>query len=286
MIDSVKNFWENVSDEVAQRETLANQIVGDFAGDGSENKIDGNTTYDDNLRKELVKANNPHSCTQFFGRKKPQDNQGLTNHCTAYSFAEVVENQLALRGFPGVKIEGEAVWAAMRRCGLGDENKGAWVHDPVKALSEVPIFVAYGENIIELRVKRWCYLDGRSSENLLYELDYSIAYLGGALSGTSNTKGMDVYATKRAQRYVMPLRNSKTKQCAHAMPFVGFDKKGVIALPSKTMQPNRILRWDTNLGVGNSWGDKWAFSGCCFTQKEHIKKWFRPVIFELDITVR
>jgi len=206
--------------------------------------------------------------------RRRQENQGRTNRCVFYMWAEILENKVFNtlgRWYMIPEDEILRIWNKAKKAGLASESNGAYMNAPLKMMEDGEIItmvdVVSGDSITVTQ-NNWYVVANRADarQDYIDKILKEVSYNGGVMCGVNTKQARLGYLEANDKPYIIN-KNNNPKAIAHATGLTAYD------LINK---PNRIA-------TSGTYGENFGNEGVLYYQLDDLWSLFTPLGFMINI---
>lgn len=203
-----------------------------------------------------------------------QEDQGRTNRCVFYMWAEILENKvfwITGRWYRVPEDEIIRLWNKAKKNGLASESMGAYLNAPLKMMEDGTIITLVDDvsgETLQIEQTGWYVVANRSMtrEEYINNVLNEIALNAGVMSGI-NTKQAKLGYLEAADHPFIVKEKSSPKSIAHATGLTSYNF---------TRMPNYVESAGT-------YSDSFANSGVVYYHVDDLWKLFTPLGYNIKI---
>lgn len=232
-------------------------------------------TGEENVLLGSGKVEHPILSPPFSQRR--QENQGNTNRCVFYIWAEILENKVYWKDGRWYRVPEDEItrlWNKSKKNGLASESNGAYLNAPLKMMEDGTIVTMVDQvsgDTIQVEQAGWYVVANRSmtrekyNNNILNE----IALNAGVMSGV-NTKQAKLGYLEADKTPFIVQRKSSPRSISHATALTEYNFRQF---------PNLVVSSGT-------WGEKFGKEGIVYYNLDDLWRLFTPLGFTINILTK
>ena len=203
--------------------------------------------------------------------KRRQENQGRTNRCVFYMWAECVENKWFNKTGRWYKVPEDEIlrlWNRAKAMGLASESTGAYLSAPftVMETDTVTMIDTVSGDTVVLEQVDWYVVANKSlsREDYIDNILREIAYEGGVMCGINTKQARLGYLEANKKPYIVEV-NGNPKPIAHATLLSSYDLANMPGL----------------VASAGTYGENFGDEGIVYYDFKDLRKLFTPLGFTI-----